>query len=138
MTVSTRAVVVDRPVHEVFDDWVDGPGRSRLLGHGKVHRVVASAMVSTSRPASVVKIVVREIATAARRELVWLSVAGPRVAGRLTFHPVGAAATCVRLTVDFGPEEPARLDRGFHRRTRSHWRAGARSVPRRGQLTSRA
>jgi hypothetical protein len=35
-----------------------------------------------------------------------MSVSGPRLAGRVSFLPLGACSTCVRLSVDFDPRNP--------------------------------
>jgi uncharacterized membrane protein len=108
MTQVARAVVVDRPVAEVWDDWTDTPALSRRLGEDIEVEPIADATTRWTLPlgASRHRIVVREIHTSSRREIVWLSLSGPRLAGRLSFRPLGARSTCVRLSVDFDPRNP--------------------------------
>jgi len=108
MTLAAHAIVVDRPVDEVYDAWSDGPALSSRLGDGIEVEPLDDALTRWTVPWGGVQhqIVVREIATAPRREVVWMSVSGPRLAGRVSFLPLGGSSTSVRLSVDFDPRNP--------------------------------
>ena len=108
MTLAAHAIVVDRPVDEVYDAWTDRPALSLRLGDGIEVEPLADSLTRWTVPwgGAQHQIVVREIATATRRDVVWMSVSGPRLAGRVSFLPLGACSTCVRLSVDFDPRNP--------------------------------
>jgi uncharacterized membrane protein len=107
MTQVAHAIVVDRPVSEVYDEWMDGPSLSRRLGDIVVEPI-AERTTRWTVPLGAARheVVVREIHTSSRKEVVWMSLAGPRLAGRLTFRPLGSGSTCVRLSMDFDPRNP--------------------------------
>jgi uncharacterized membrane protein len=108
MTLAAHAIVVDRPVDEVYDAWSDRPALSLRLGDGIEVEPLDDALTRWTVPWGGVQhqIVVREIATATRRDVVWMSVSGPRLAGRVAFLPLGEGSTCVRMSVDFDPRNP--------------------------------
>jgi len=108
MTLAAHAIVVDRPVDEVYDAWTDRPALSLRLGDGIEVEPLADSLTRWTVPwgGAQHQIVVREITTSTRRDVVWMSVSGPRLAGRVTFLPLGDSSTCVRLSVDFDPRNP--------------------------------
>jgi uncharacterized membrane protein len=107
MAQVAHTIVVDRPVAEVFDEWMDGPSLSRRLGDIEVEPIAENTTRWTvPLAAGRHQVVVREIQTSSRKDVVWMSVAGPRLAGRVSFRPLGPGSTCVRLSVDFDPRNP--------------------------------
>jgi uncharacterized membrane protein len=108
MTLAARAIVVDRPVDEVYDEWSDGATLSLRLGDLIEVEPIGDSLTRWTVPLVGVQhqIVMREIRTSARRDIVWLSMSGPRLAGRVSFLPLGKDSTCVRLSVDFDPRNP--------------------------------
>ena len=108
MTQAAHEIVVDRPVAEVYGEWADDRSLCGRFGDDIDVEAVAEATTSWTLPLAARRrrIVVREIESYDGRDIVWLSLSGPRLAGRVSFRPLGAGSTRVRLSVDFDPRNP--------------------------------
>lgn len=104
MTICESEVVVGQPPDVVSERWRALPALA-----GKLDGVVVSPLTKVTSHWSVpmvggmrADLLVREMGRTAR-DIVWSTTAGPTIAGRVSFRPVGNESTSVRLRFEVEP-----------------------------------
>jgi uncharacterized membrane protein len=109
MAKDSRTFEVDRPIHEVYQRWLDYEGlvglvpqikEVRKTGENHSHWVVEALGVRVEWDAEVT-------AKEENRRIAWRSISGFENRGEVLFEPIGGEQTRVTVHVEYFPIDPA-------------------------------